>query len=84
MIKIKSVLSKSIKKIKLLFHFKSYIPRMTQVSDLLPSIGFAEHLSQMQEKMCVLNLIISFPPVPFFKVLPPVYYGCGPLKSTLH
>ena len=29
---------------------------MTQVSDLLPSIGFAGHLSQMQEKMCVLNL----------------------------
>ena len=29
---------------------------MTQVSDLLPSIDFAGHLSQMQEKMCVLNL----------------------------
>ena len=29
---------------------------MTQVSDLLPSIGFAGHLSQMQEKMCVLKL----------------------------
>ena len=41
---------------KLLFLFKSYIPKMTQVSDLLPSIGFAGHLSQMQEKMCVLNL----------------------------
>ena len=29
---------------------------MTQVSDLLPSIGFTGLLSQMQEKMCVLNL----------------------------
>ena len=29
---------------------------MTQVIDMLPSIGFAEHLSQMLEKMCVLNL----------------------------
>ena len=29
---------------------------MTQVSDLLPSIGLAGHLSQVQEKMCVLNL----------------------------
>ena len=29
---------------------------MTQVSDFLPSIGFAGHVSQMQEKMCVLNL----------------------------
>ena len=29
---------------------------MTQVSDLLPSIGLAGHLSQVQEKVCVLNL----------------------------
>ena len=28
---------------------------MTQVSDLLTSIGFDGHVSQMQEKMCVLN-----------------------------
>ena len=33
------------------FPLKSSIPRMTRVSDLLPG-----HLSQMQEKMCVLNL----------------------------
>ena len=29
---------------------------MTQVSDLLPSIGFTGLLGQMQEKRCVLNL----------------------------
>ena len=29
---------------------------MTQLSDLLPSIDFAGLLSQMQEKMCVLDL----------------------------
>ena len=36
------------------FHFKSYIPRMTQVSDLLPSIGIAGHLSQIDagENVC--------------------------------
>ena len=46
MIKIKSVFKHFLLK-KLLFHLKSHIPRMTEVSDLLPSIGFAGHLNQM-------------------------------------
>ena len=56
MIKIKSVFKHFLFKKKIIVSFQNFSPRMTQVSDLLPSIGLAGHLSQVQEKMCVLNL----------------------------